>query len=290
MARRTLPTFIEPMAAKLGKPFDSDEFLYEIKWDGFRGVCYVDSTLRIVGRRGTNFTADFPELNVIANLPPGAIIDGEIVLFSEGRPNFHKLLKKQNRAAVSFVAFDLLYDRFESVMKLPCETRRDRLRKLLKKVDEPNLLMSEGVVGQGIAYYQQAIARGLEGVVAKRRDGRYEPGQRSGAWLKFKDRKQVPCVIIGYQPNDRGGIRCLLVATDVEGELTYVADVGSGLTGALESKLLRLTNPIVRPAPVIACKMKGIWVEPVLFCTVSFSEWTADLRMRGPVLEKLHDK
>lgn len=289
MAGRTLPTFIEPMAAKLDQPFDSDEFLYEIKWDGFRGVCYVDSTLRIVGRRGTNFTRDYPELGAIGGLPKGTIVDGEIVLFSEGRPNFHKLLRKRDRAAVSFMAFDLLYDRFESVMHRPCEARRDRLRKLLAKLDEPSVVMSEGVIGQGVAYYQQVIGQGLEGVVAKRRDGRYEPGQRSGSWLKFKDRKQVPCVIIGYQPNDRGGIRCLLVATDLEGELRYVADVGSGLSGALETQLLKQFKSLVRPTPAIACKIKGIWVEPRLFCTVSFNEWTADLRMRAPVLEKLHD-
>jgi ATP-dependent DNA ligase len=79
------------------------------------------------------------------------------------------------------------------------------------------------------------------------------------------------------------------VATDLEGELTYVAQVGSGLTGALETRLLKLMKPLMRATPLVACKVKGRWVEPKLFCTVSFNEWTADLRMRGPVLEKLHD-
>src|SRR5262245_21454332 len=127
MRARSLPSFIAPMLAKPGEPFDSDDYLFEIKWDGFRALSYVeDGICRIVGRRKSNYTAQYPELAALAALPDGCIVDGEIVSMVDGKPDFASLLTRQRTKAkgkprhlVTFVAFDLLYLNFESIQKFP---------------------------------------------------------------------------------------------------------------------------------------------------------------------------
>src|SRR6185503_17776886 len=113
MRARSLPNFIEPMLAKAGEPFDSDDYLFEIKWDGFRAVCYVeDGGYRLVGRRKSDYTQQFPELSPLAGLPNGSVIDGEIVAMVGGKPDFASVLTRQRnksrastRHQVTFVAF-----------------------------------------------------------------------------------------------------------------------------------------------------------------------------------------
>ena len=151
--------------------------------------------------------------------------------------------------------------------------------------------MSRSVIGGGLTYFQQVKAMGLEGVVAKLRSSRYEPGKRTGAWLKFKGTQSLICAIIGYEPSEERGLRSLIVAAPVEGELRWVGQVGSGISSEMHGHLLSVLNARLCKQPIVPCTIKnGKWVVPDLFCRVSFLEWTTTGKLRGPVFESLHGK
>ena len=300
---RTLPEFVPPMLAVLVEPFESDRHLYEIKWDGFRSLAFVDGKgVRLAGRRRTDFTARFPELaRPLARLPRGTVLDGEIVHLTAGRPDFHALLKRErawsgsakppdvrHHAPVTFVAFDVLYDRYAAVMSEPLSTRRDRLAAVIAKAAGPRLALSDGHVGGGLALFEHAVGLGLEGVVAKRLDGPYEPGARSGSWAKFKPRRSLVCAILGYQRNTTGGIKSLILAADVDGEPRFVGQCGSGLTEAAHDEVLARSDKLGSRQPALPVKVPAArWLRPGLLCRVSFAEWTNDGKLRQPVFESL---
>lgn len=301
MSKRALPTFIEPMLALPAEPFDSEDHLFEIKWDGFRAVALIDSgRYRLLGRRKTDFTPAFPELAALTSLPEGTAIDGEIVTLINGKPDFAALLRR-NRAGIrppgrstrappaTFVAFDLLYRSFKSIQPLPCEERRARLAGMLEQSHHPRILLSQAIIGDGRAMFAEARKLSLEGVIAKRRNSRYEPGQRSGAWMKFKARRQLLCAIIGYQVRPDRMLKSLIIAAPIEGKLRWVGKVGSGINVATQHRLLGLLKIRRCPRPVIECSIEGNWVVPDLFCRVSFLEWTGGGKLRGPVFESLYD-
>ncbi|HEX8342250.1 MAG TPA: hypothetical protein VF624_15205 [Tepidisphaeraceae bacterium] len=302
---RSLPVFIEPMLATLSEPFESDRHLYELKWDGFRALCFNDAAgSRLVGRRKTDFTERFPELSVLARLPRGTVVDGEIVHLTAGRPDFAALLKRERswsgsavkpdprrHAAVTFVAFDVLYEKYLPVMARPLSERRLRLEAILAKAIGPRVALSEAHVGSGLELFRQVSDLGLEGVVAKRLDGVYEPGRRSGAWAKFKRRQNVVCAIIGYEPSSARGIKSLLLATEIDGAIRFIGQVGSGIDDTLNSVLLAKFSTLGARQPVVACNIsRARWLRPELFCRVSFAEWTNDRRLRQPVFEGLIER
>jgi len=194
-----LPRFVPPMLAKRGTPFDSPEHLFEIKWDGTRALAFTDTHgYRLVNRHRADVTERYPELGFLNNLPAGIVLDGEVVVLRQGKPDFSLLLSRnQARASLkiqslartipaTYIVFDLLYHRFESLLVLPLWARQQRLETLVRACADSRLVFSEGIVGQGRAYFEAVCRKGLEGVVAKRLDGRYRPGRR--AWIKIKPR------------------------------------------------------------------------------------------------------
>ena len=194
-----LPRFVPPMLAKPGVPFDSSDHLFELKWDGTRVLAFVDSRgYRLVNRHRADVTDRYPELRFLNDLPVGTILDGEVVVLRQGKPDFKLLLSRnQARAPIkirslaktlpaTYVVFDLLYHRFESLLALPLWERRQRLETVARACADSKLVFSEGIVGSGRAFFEAVRAEGLEGVVAKRLDGRYRPGRR--AWINIKPR------------------------------------------------------------------------------------------------------
>ena len=186
-------------AAKPGVPFDSSEYLFEIKWEGTRVLAFVErGGYRLVNRHRADVTDRYPELGFLSSLPAGTVLDGEVVVLRQGKPDFGSLLSRnQTRAPLkiktlartfpaTYVVFDLLYDRFQSLLALPLAARRQRLEAVIRDCANPRLVHSEGIVGQGRAYFEAVCREGLEGVVAKRLDGRYRPGRR--VWIKIKPR------------------------------------------------------------------------------------------------------
>jgi DNA ligase D-like protein (predicted ligase) len=289
------------MLARPGREFDSDDFLFEIKWDGIRVVAYIggDAGLRMLNRRGVDITNRYPEFSFLSQLQAGTVIDGEIVALRDGKPSFDLLMTRERARnelkirsmsrtqPVTYIAFDLLYDQFHSIMDEPLQGRRDRLARIVKQCNQPQLVLSEAIIGKGKAFFQEVSKLGLEGMIAKRLDSRYQPGQRTDAWVKVKKGATVCCAIIGYEPDDHDDFRSLILAADQEGTLRYVGKVGSGIDSGVRKTLNALVRESSRAKPFVPCKIKGKWVEPGLYCLVHYMEQTANGHLRMPVFKEL---
>lgn len=297
----SLPEFVEPMLCGSGKPFDSDDHLFEVKWDGTRALSFTErSSWRLFNRRKRDCVVRYPELAFLADLEPGLVLDGEIVVMKDGKPSFRGMISREQarderRAAelaralpAVYVPFDVLYRGGKSLMDEPLTERRRHLEELTRGFSHERLQCSEGVVGTGKSFFELVRAQELEGVVAKRLTSPYHPGKRTDAWLKIKEAVIAHCLILGYQLDDAGrDLRSLIVAMDDDGKLCCVGKVGSGLTEALRAELLELMRQRPADAPLVECDVEGEWVEPGLYCKVAYLERTESGNLRAPVFREL---
>ena len=291
------------MLAVRGRPFDSDDHLYEVKWDGTRALVFREgATLRAHNRRLRPLLERYPELDALAALPEGVVLDGEVVVLRDGRPDFPALLSREQArgrdkaeqlartAPATFVVFDLLYDGYASRMAEPLRDRRARLAELVAAHPCEGLVFSDGVVGGGVRYFEEAVAAGLEGVLAKRLESPYEPGRRSDAWVKLKPVHRLHCLVLGWLPDGPHGLKSLVIATDDGGGLRCVGKVGSGLTAAVARELVPRLEAAPRDRPLVPADVPGArWVEPGLYCVVSCVEFTRSGSLRAPVFLQLVD-
>ena len=293
-AVRRLPANVEPMLARIGEACDSDDFLFEIKWDGIRAISYVeDGALRVHGRKRRDLASRYPELEPLRRLPSGTVLDGElVVLRPDGRPDFRAILRRENGRGqstrgsdvrVTYVVFDILYRDHESLLARPLAERRAILAELLGGAALPGVCVAEGIVGQGRALFAAACERELEGIVGKRLDSPYRPGERTAAWQKIKPVRAVHCAVIGYEPDGDRDFKSLIVATDFDGVLQCVGRVGSGIDDAMKRRLRRELFARRASRPLVATDIEGAWVEPGLFCRVSYLERTESGSLRAPV-------
>ncbi len=304
----SLPEFVPPMLAKIGKPFDDPVWIFEIKWDGTRALAFIEGgDYRLLNRKKNDSRPRYPELDVLRRLPSGTIVDGEIAVLVDGRPSFHGMLQREqargearakslarNLPAV-YVVFDLLYQDDRPLLDRPLSERRERLRELLEAARAGDrIVLSEGVVGEGLAYFEEAGRRDLEGIVAKRLDSRYFPGKRSDAWLKIKREQHALCAILGFLPEGKDEVSSLVIALEEVGTLVPAGRVGSGLDAEQRAELRRRLDPHVIAAPILPEAASSIlsseivhWVEPALFCEVKFLERTPDGQLRAPVFLRL---
>ena len=227
------------------------------------------------------------------------MVDGELaVLGDDGRPDFRAILSRENaspakvaaaarRHPVVYVVFDILYAGYQSMMALPLLERRERLQQLVQAMAQPRLMFSDGVVGDGMQLFAAATERELEGIVQKRLDSPYLPGERTDAWRKCKRVQSIHCLVLGYEPDGERDFKSLIVATDIDGELRCVGKVGSGIGQAEREQLRELLFARTAAAPLIEVDLPGAWVEPGIYCTVSFLERTTAGNLRAPVFRGL---
>ena len=195
----SLPSFIKPMLAVSGTAFDDDAFLFEIKWDGMRMLAFLEpGGHRLMNRHGIAATSRYPEFAFLAELDPGTILDGEMVVLRAGKPDFGLLQSRDKTRAplkirtlsqaepATYIVFDLLYENHVSMLKRPLRERRERLEELLRRWNHPRLVLSQGILGKGQALFAEACRQGLEGIMAKRASSHYHPGRRSSDWIKIK--------------------------------------------------------------------------------------------------------
>jgi bifunctional non-homologous end joining protein LigD len=297
-----MPQKIEPMAATLaGTPFDDDDWLFEIKWDGFRVEAVVDDgKTRILTRNLNDAATYFPRLLGSPSRwieAQQAIVDGEVVaLDDDGRPDFSLLQTKlgdKEATGLVYQVFDLLYLDGRSLLDVPLEDRKRLLRSVLK--DHPRVRFASHVVGEGKAFFDAAGTIGVEGMVAKLRRSRYEPGRRSGAWLKIKIRPEQEFVVGGWTPGS-GNARDLgaLAIGVYEGDkLRFTGKVGSGFTGMIRKDLLKRLEPLVQddppfdPAPPKDYRGRWggdlrdvTWVRPEIVIRAEIGGWTRDGQVR----------
>ncbi len=287
----------KPMLARLAQPFSSDAWLFEIKWDGFRAIAYVDETLSLRSRKGKELKHVFPELEELIQLTGNVVLDGEIVMMKDGKPDFQELLKRSQatspveielqakRLPVVYVVFDILEKDDVPLVSLPLTERKKILKVAVK--EGRHVLLSDFVEKKGEAYYNAALEKGLEGVVAKKKASPYESGARSGSWLKIKKLRSCDCVILGYTKGS--GARAetfgaLLLSLYKNRRLVYVGKVGTGFSQIMLEKLLeRFQHLKTDVAPLdVDLPDEITWLKPELVCEVSYQIVTKDGRLRMP--------
>jgi bifunctional non-homologous end joining protein LigD len=296
-----LPQKIEPMLATLAtKPFDDDDWLFEVKWDGFRVQAVIDhGKVRLLTRNLNDAAMYFPRLLSSAKWIEAeqAVIDGEVVAIDEdGRPDFSLLQTKlgdKEATGLVYQVFDLLYFDGRSLLEVPLEDRKRLLGSVLK--DHPRVRFASHVVGEGKAFFEAAGNMGVEGMVAKLRRSRYEPGRRTGAWLKIKIRPEQELVVGGWTPGSGNArdLGAMAVGVYEDGKLRFAGKVGSGFTGAIRNDLLKRLKPLIQedppfdPAPPKDYRgrwggdLRDItWVRPELVIRAEIGGWTRDGQVR----------
>jgi len=296
------PTYEPMMAVLTAQPFDDDEWLFEVKWDGHRCLANLGQATRLTSRTRRDMTAQFPELiDMHRQLAArNAVVDGEIVaLDREGRPSFERmqdrfhrtpeeLARNKGRVPVQFLAFDLLWLDGRPLLELPLRERRARLEEVL--VETGDIRLSQVVGGAGTTFFEQVKALKLEGIVAKRAASPYRPGTRSHDWRTIKALCLQDCVIVGWTPGKGGRaatLGSLLLAVYDDGRLRYAGNVGTGFTHAFLADLLERLQELQVPKPMFegfegTLRPRGArFVRPELVCEVEYLKWTDDNKLRA---------
>lgn len=273
-------------------------WLHEMKYDGYRALVAIGKGgPRVYTRSGLDWTDKFASIaEAAASLPASsALIDGEVVAFKGGKPDFSTLQDALSNGSgdLAFFAFDLLEQDGEDLTGLPQIERKERLRTLLDGAD-PRLLFSEHVLGAGEKLFEAMCREGHEGVISKRADAPYR-GTRSKSWLKTKCTRRQEFVIIGWLPSSASGrgLRSLLLGVHEDGALRYAGKVGTGFnasnSAALMDKLARIARK-TPPADVPKVAARGAhWVSPKLVAEVAFAEFTAENVVRHASFIALRD-
>ena len=291
---RYQPMLAEPADA----PFSGAGWLFEVKWDGVRAIAQVGETLSILSRNDNDITHKFPELAELSRLSSNVVLDGEIIVMKGGRPDFQAVAKRvqvsklgdiereARETPCTYVVFDILEKDGKSLTGKPLSERKGILRESLK--DGEYVVVSSYVVGQGEAYYEAAAAKGLEGVVAKRLESPYRPGERSREWLKVKSVKTADCVVVGYTRGTGNRVDtfgALLLGLNEKDKLTFVGRVGTGFT----DKSLRELLAAFRPYEVAEQQIEATdvpagstWLRPGIVAEVGYQNLTDDNRLRAP--------
>ncbi|HTX58667.1 MAG TPA: non-homologous end-joining DNA ligase [Verrucomicrobiae bacterium] len=292
LKRDPLPKIASPMLATLADaPFDSDDWLFEIKWDGYRGICTIDAAgkLSLVSRNALDLLEKFPEMRELANAFSSVpiVVDGEVVsLDTRGRSDFQRLqYSGKEEVALTYVAFDLLYADGKDMRKHPLEERKALLERLI--ADDTLVLYSKHVVGRGKSLFAQAKREHLEGIIAKKRASTYQE-RRSRDWLKIKAQHEQEFVVAGWtEPKgSRTGFGALLLGVYENEKLRYVGSVGTGFSAKVLRELHARLRALERKTSPFANEVDANaavhWAKPRLVAEVRFTEWTRDGYLRQP--------
>lgn len=305
--RRALPYgSIDPMLCQTADAaFSSDDWLYELKYDGFRMMAYGGAgQAKLRYRSGLDPTDRYPEItSAVRALPiPELVLDGEIVMLdAAGKPDFHKLsfrgqmhrTSEIQRAAlgspVTYIVFDLLAANGHDLRNLPLVERKTLLQKLLPNLGP--LKYSEHIERHGEALLDQVVAHGMEGVVAKKASSPYK-SKRSPDWLKMKKDPEADFAVCGYTPpkGSRTGLGALHLCVRVDSKWVWAGKVGSGFDDALLAKLTTELSKKPRWKPTFPRpegSSDALWIEPELVVQVRYREWPEDSSLRFPVFERL---
>ena len=310
------PRFVEPMKAKLvEKPPATGEWIYELKFDGIRLIATKDrEKVSLLSRNQNDLSARFPEIvDAVKNLPADeCVLDGEVVaLDEEGRSSFQLLQAREmegRKSPIYFYAFDLLQLDGKSLVSLPLEARKNVLEKLCAGAGDPRIRYSGAIGGNANQLLTEVQRRGLEGIIGKLRNSLYEPGRRSGAWIKLKCVNEQEFVIGGYTPPQgaRKHFGAILVGYYKDRDLVFAGKVGTGFTTkslAMLHKKFRAEERADCPFVDLPSKQNGQWVlgitpsmmkkihwiNPKFVAEIKFAEWTRDGKLRAPVFLGLRD-
>jgi bifunctional non-homologous end joining protein LigD len=308
--RGKMPANLQPMLATLvDKPFDEPGWVYEVKWDGYRAIAYLQGNkVTIASRNNKSFDEKFyPVHAALQELGLQAIVDGEIVVTDRnGLADFSSLQGWRSEAdgELKYYLFDLLWLNGHSLLDMPLEERRELLRKTIPRNE--TILLSENFNATGTEFFRLAEKMKLEGIIAKKASSLYAPGTRSKEWLKIKTAKRQEVVIGGFTRNEGSSklFSSLLVGLRQGNKLVYTGKIGTGFSEALQRDMLKQFTPLItkvspfetipdinkpsrfRPDPP---KASATWLRPELVCEVSYRELTSDGVMRHPSFEGMRE-
>src|SRR5579864_2908785 len=312
--KKEMPAKINPMLASIvEKPFDDPNWLFEIKWDGYRAVSFIENgDVRLVSRNQNDLSPRYPELQDLPSFvnAESAILDGEVVVLDEqGRPSFSLMQQRtgirshgrqgapRGDLPIMYFVFDILYLDNYDLRRVNLDNRKRVLREVLR--DGEIVRFSDHYAGEGVALFNAAKEKGLEGIIAKKRNSCYEE-RRSRDWLKIKITQTVDCVIGGY--TDPEGARqyfgsLVLGLYNDKKQLIHVGNAGTGFNQATLKQISEVlkeieTNKNPFTGPVEPKKVH--WVKPERVAEVKFSEWTHEtdeggLKLRAPVFLGLRE-
>lgn len=296
-----IPHNVKPMLAKIGKgPFDDKEWIFEMKYDGYRAIAEIDEgKVELYSRNQLTFKRKFAKIaEHLSALSHQAILDGEIVVLDkDGKPKFQSLqnYQKTGKGDIRYYVFDLLYLNGYELSDLPLLDRKKFLQQIITELNDPIIVYSDHVKEKGKAFFEEVQAQHLEGIIAKRSDSLYRKGQRSNDWLKIKTSARQEAVIAGFtEPRgSRKQFGALVLGVYEEGELQYIGHTGGGFNSKSLKLMMEKLEPLIRKTSPFKKKVKTnmpvTWVKPELVCEVSFSEWTAEGHMRHPIFEGLRE-
>ncbi len=291
---------LRPMLASVADaPFDDDTWVFEVKWDGYRCLAYVlGEDVYLDSRNGKPLLPQFPGLKEIPRAidAHSALLDGEIVAIREGRVDFSYL--RTGPPSVTFVAFDILSVDGRHMWDLPLAERKSELNRVVRSVGP--VVVSEVVDGRGKDLFEWARDQGLEGIMAKRKDSVYRPGERTDDWLKVKNVQEGAFWVLGYVPSPGRVVGSLVLAERLDDGFLLVGRVSSGLNREYEREILEELEPlafeelisrsgIMYDAPSRRETQKIRWVKPYYGVQVSFTEMTRERKLRHPVFRGLVD-
>ncbi|MFC4078041.1 non-homologous end-joining DNA ligase [Salinithrix halophila] len=283
--------------------FPSDEWLYQVKWDGVRMLAYLDDGhVRLINRKGRERTDRYPEMvTALSRLPcRSALLDGEIIAMKGGRPDFFEVLKRDlasnrknidgliQRVPVHYMVFDLLALKGATLLDQPLTDRQSLLEESVPQDPQGKIQLTDSF-DDGPSLWKATQAKGLEGVVMKKRASVYHPGKKHPAWLKAKHFRNLTAVAVGVIPGPEGVHSLVLALADKEKGWRYIGRAGSGLSGEERQMLadwypqISVKNPPVFNPPSDPGK-EIYWIHPALAVEVRYLEWTPHATLRSPTI------
>jgi bifunctional non-homologous end joining protein LigD len=296
------PDYIPAMLAKeIKQPFDDKDWIFEIKWDGYRAIAELNKAeVKLYSRNGNLFNDKYPEIiDALAQMDVEAVIDGEIVVMDEqGNPNFQLLqhYSEQRSQPIYYYVFDILKLNNQSVMELPLVKRKELLRTFIlfrTLIKNSVIKYSDHIEEKGKEMFALMAERNMEGIMAKKADSLYLPGQRSANWLKVKYRKSVDAIICGFtEPEGERKYFGALILGLMQGQtIKYIGHTGTGFDNSLLKSLYQQLTPLAIPQSpfneTVKTNTPVTWVKPVLVCEVEFTEKTRDGMLRNPAFIRL---
>lgn len=291
--------YIPAMLAKESdKPFSDKNWIFEIKWDGYRAIAEVNNgDVKLYSRNGNSFLSAYPiVVEELSKMKLNAVLDGEIVVLNEqGNPDFEKLQDYgiNKDFPLQYYVFDLLELDGKKLFSSPLIQRKNLLAATIKK--NPVIKYSDHIEESGEDFFEVIKEKNLEGIMAKRMNSEYYPGKRSADWLKIKHHKSEEVIIAGFTA-PRGGRKyfgALVLGTILNRKLTYAGHTGSGFNTDLLKEMYAKLQPLIRQTSPFAEKVKTnmpvTWVEPKYICEVKFTEWTSDGKLRHPIFLRLRE-
>jgi bifunctional non-homologous end joining protein LigD len=293
------PGDVKPMMATLtDKPFDSKDWIFEIKWDGYRVISKIKgSSITLTSRNLTSFDDKFHSIKkALKVFKKDMVIDGEVVAVDEdNKPSFQKLQNYQKTGVgnIVYYVFDLLWYKGYNTESLPVIERKQLLQSIMP--EGGNIFFCDHIEEKGIALFNEAKLAGLEGIIAKRSDSRYYENIRSKNWLKIKTVSAMEAVICGYtEPRgSRKYFGALILGVYDKGKLTYIGHTGTGFNDENQKTVFKMMQKYVTGKSPFEKPPKPnspvTWMKPKMVCEVKFSHFTDEGIMRHPVFMRIRD-